>query len=294
MYATVNGVKIFFDIEGLEYVPDGPKMRQRPVCFVLHGGPGGEHSHFLPDFSKMAEYMQLIYVDDRSCGRSERVDVSTSSIKQNVEDIEALRKYLGLGKVFIYGHSYGGMKAQRYMIDYPENLHGIILSDCRPNRQYVYRTEEIVRERGSREQVEAFMKRQTDREHSDLHDFMVVMTTMYNYQARTPERIQKIRDGEHRCISNQEVNTYQNQHDLKDIDMLPELANTHVPTLILVGKYDHIAPVEYSQLMHQAMPHSELHIIDGAAHECFSDRPDYVFPCVADFVKRVFTSEQSI
>ena len=70
MFAEVNGVKLFFDIEGKEYVPDGPVMRRRPVCFVLHGGPGGDHTHFLPCVSELTDTMQLIYVDHRGCGRS--------------------------------------------------------------------------------------------------------------------------------------------------------------------------------------------------------------------------------
>lgn len=291
MYANVNGTKIFFDIEGLEYVPDGPVMRQRPVCFVLHGGPGGEHSHFLPAFSEMAKYMQLIYVDDRNCGRSERGDITKSTIKQNVEDIEALRKYLGLGKVFVYGHSYGGMKAQRYMIDHPESLYGVVLSDTAPDFHMSETTEQIVLERGTQEQIDAYYKRKLDRAHSDFNQFMKVMASMYNYQCRTQEQVEAVLDAENRCISNQEVNAYQYSHELNCFDFIPELKTTHVPTLILVGKYDHITPPVNAEKMHAAMPHSELHIIDAAAHECFCDRPDYVFPCVADFVKRNFKPE---
>lgn len=41
MYAQVNGIKLFFDVEGAGFVPEGPIMRGKPVCFVLHGGPGG-------------------------------------------------------------------------------------------------------------------------------------------------------------------------------------------------------------------------------------------------------------
>ena len=293
MYANVNGTKIFFDVEGLEYVPDGPKMRQRPVCFVLHGGPGGEHSHFLPTFSKMAETMQLIYVDDRNCGRSERGDITKSSIKQNVEDLEALRKYLGLGKVFLYGHSYGGIKAQRYMIDYPDSLHGVILSDCRANSDHREDSFKVVEQRGTPEQVALYKKMLAHREAVDLSSYMETMCNIYNYRCNTTEQVQAILDGERRCICNDDVGVWQAANDLSEenFNQLPELRNTHVPTLILVGKYDQVTPVAYSVDLHEAMPHSELHIIDESCHECFCDRPDYVFPCVADFVKRNFKAE---
>lgn len=291
MYATVNGVKIFFDIEGLEYVPDGPRMRQRPVCFVLHGGPGGEHSHFLPAFSKMAEYMQLIYVDDRNCGRSERCDLQSSTIKQNADDIEALRKYLGLGKVFIYGHSYGGMKAQRYMIDYPENLYGVILSDCRANSAHIDASMKVVESRGTPKQIELFKRFRAGNESVSLDEMMATMCSIYNYNCTTPEQLEEIMNCEKRCINNNELVAFQYPGELAEVDHLPELVKTHVPTLILVGKYDHITPVPYSEDLHKAMPHSELHIIDKCCHECFCDRPDYVFPCVADFVERNFKPE---
>ena len=60
MFAKVNGYKIFFDVEGLQFVPDGPVMREKPVCLVLHGGPGADHTHFMPDLSPLSEICQLI------------------------------------------------------------------------------------------------------------------------------------------------------------------------------------------------------------------------------------------
>ena len=116
MYANVNGVKLFFDIEGKEYVPDGPVLRRRPVCFVLHGGPGGDHTHFLPACSALTDTMQLIYVDHRCCGRSGPAPIETCTMEQNADDVDALRQYLGLDKVFVFGHSYGGMVAQAYAL----------------------------------------------------------------------------------------------------------------------------------------------------------------------------------
>ena len=67
MYADVNGVKLFFDIEGKEYVPDGPVLRKRPVCFVLHGGPGGDHTHFLPAISALTDTMLFFEEENSTC-----------------------------------------------------------------------------------------------------------------------------------------------------------------------------------------------------------------------------------
>ena len=40
MHALVNGIRLFFDVEGAGLVPDGPTMREKPVMLLLHGGPG--------------------------------------------------------------------------------------------------------------------------------------------------------------------------------------------------------------------------------------------------------------
>ncbi len=40
MHILINGVKLFFDVEGAKLVPDGPVMREKPTLLLLHGGPG--------------------------------------------------------------------------------------------------------------------------------------------------------------------------------------------------------------------------------------------------------------
>ena len=44
MHVLVNGVRLFFDVEGASLVPDGPAMRGKPTIVLLHGGPGFDHS----------------------------------------------------------------------------------------------------------------------------------------------------------------------------------------------------------------------------------------------------------
>ena len=68
MYAKINGVDLFFDIAGKQYVPDGSLMKKKPVCLVLHGGPGCSHYHFLPAFLALADTMQLVFIDHRCSG----------------------------------------------------------------------------------------------------------------------------------------------------------------------------------------------------------------------------------
>ncbi|MFB7640550.1 hypothetical protein [Peribacillus butanolivorans] len=59
MFAKVNGTHLYFDVEGAKLVPDGSSWRKKPTCFVVHGGPGGEHIGFKPFLTPLSESMQL-------------------------------------------------------------------------------------------------------------------------------------------------------------------------------------------------------------------------------------------
>ena len=72
MYAQLDQTRLFFDVDGPEWVPDGEQMRKRPVLFLLHGGPGGEHGSFKKTVGKLRDVAQLVYVDHRGSGRTRR------------------------------------------------------------------------------------------------------------------------------------------------------------------------------------------------------------------------------
>ena len=114
MRAAIRDTEIYFDVEGAGLVPDGERMREQPVAFVLHGGPGGDHSGFKPGMSPLARRMQLVYVDHRGQGRSAKGDPARYTLDENVEDMEALRRHLGLGPIVSIGTSYGGMVAMAH------------------------------------------------------------------------------------------------------------------------------------------------------------------------------------
>jgi proline iminopeptidase len=70
MRAALRGTEIYFDIEGMGLAPEGNAMRERPVGFLIHGGPGGDHSGFKPAFTPLSARMQLVYFDHRGNGRA--------------------------------------------------------------------------------------------------------------------------------------------------------------------------------------------------------------------------------
>ncbi len=63
-----------------------------PPLVVLHGGPGVDHTYFLPGVPPLARTHRLIFIDERGSGRSQRLqDPSQYTVEGDVEDIEAVR-----------------------------------------------------------------------------------------------------------------------------------------------------------------------------------------------------------
>ena len=117
MYVDAGGVLIYTVSFG----------RGEPLV-IAHGGPGASHDYFLPYLLPLARTNRLIFIDERGSGRSEKLeDVSKYTVEAMADDVEAVRKALGLGKINLLGHSYGGVLAQAYAFKYQANLSHLVL-----------------------------------------------------------------------------------------------------------------------------------------------------------------------
>ena len=144
MRARIRDTEIYFDVEGAGLVPDGPRMREKPVAFVLHGGPGGDHTGFKPGMTPLSDRMQLVYFDHRGQGRSGQGDPARYTLDENVEDMEALRLHLGLGPIVSIGTSYGGMVAMAHAARYPASVSHLVLVVTAAHAGFNARAREIV------------------------------------------------------------------------------------------------------------------------------------------------------
>jgi pimeloyl-ACP methyl ester carboxylesterase len=114
MHVSVNGVRLFFDIEGTKLVPDGPLMREKPTLLLLHGGPGADHSVYRPAYSALSDIAQIVYLDHRGNGRSEDGPRERWTLAQWGDDVRAFCDTLGIADPIVLGASFGGMVAMSY------------------------------------------------------------------------------------------------------------------------------------------------------------------------------------
>jgi pimeloyl-ACP methyl ester carboxylesterase len=120
MHVDVNGTRLWFDVDGPALVPDGPSMRARPTLVLVHGGPGGyDHSYFKPHFARLADRVQVVYLDLRDHGRSARHDPAGWSFELCADDLRAFCDTLGIVRPVVLGHSMGGFVAMLYAARHP-------------------------------------------------------------------------------------------------------------------------------------------------------------------------------
>ena len=127
MHVSVNGVRLFFDVEGAKLVPDGPVMREKPVLLMLHGGPGADHSIYRPAYSALADIAQIVYLDHRGNGRSEDGPREGWNLAQWGDDVRAFCDALGIVDPIVLGASFGGMVALAYATRHPDHPSKLIV-----------------------------------------------------------------------------------------------------------------------------------------------------------------------
>lgn len=123
---SINGTKLYLKIIAQSYKPKSGKGE--PIL-VVHGGPGLNHTYFLPHIKSLSKWFTVILYDQRASGRSDIPNPDSLSLKFFVDDIEGIRKTLGIEKILLLGHSWGAIPVTQYALDYPDRVKGIIYSN---------------------------------------------------------------------------------------------------------------------------------------------------------------------
>lgn len=118
----INGVRLWYRVAG------DARTGGTPVVF-LHGGPGQGSAHFdALAGPHMERGLRMVYLDQRGSGHSERPASGEYSIDLLVEDLEGLRRHLGVSRIGLIGHSFGALLALEYAKKYPQHVSGIVFT----------------------------------------------------------------------------------------------------------------------------------------------------------------------
>jgi proline iminopeptidase len=118
-YIDVPGGKVW-------YRAVGDNADATPLL-CLHGGPGFTH-YYLEALEALADRRRVIFYDQLGCGRSDRPgDLTLWNVDRFVAELAQVRSALELGRLHLFGSSWGGMLAMQYVLDRRPDLESLIL-----------------------------------------------------------------------------------------------------------------------------------------------------------------------
>ena len=268
---------------------------------IVHGGPGASHDYFLPYLLPLMRSNKLVFIDERGSGKSSKLEDPTQyTVANMVEDVETVRQALGLGKISILGHSFGGVLVQAYAFKYQKNLSHLILGSTFSSTKQLnealakMKAEMNPTDRDRVNAIEAaglFGKGEVW-EHGRYSEEYAKLAWgkgyfPYVYYTHPDPNYDPVSGNNTAWDVYREMwgsdGEFVVDGNLKEVEYVDRLSEIKVPTLIIVGEHDESDP-KMSREMHEKIAGSKLVILPKSGHMTFVDQPEMFLKAVTDFV----------
>ena len=272
-------------------IVEGGDTEKAPLI-LLHGGPGSSHNSLevLDDIADTGR--TLVFYDQIGCGHSPAPDERTDLFTKEVwcEELANLRQHLGLTRVHLLGHSWGGMLAITYLSDcHPQGVLSAVLSSTLPSSSlWAKEAHRLIAKLPAWAQ-EAIAKAERDGDWSDP-EFQRANTLYMNQHVGgpwpddAPEPIRRPRIGGRVAYETawgpSEFNPLGN---LKDWEYLDKMKTWDLPVLITDGADDESTPY-ISLQMHKAVKGSQFEIFEFSRHMSYYEQHDEYVALVTSFL----------
>jgi proline iminopeptidase len=288
----VAGIRML-PVMGGKYKVWTKKMGSGPIkVLLLHGGPGFTHQYleamesFLPEAG-----IEMYYYDQLGCGNSDKPDdVSLWKTPRFVEEVEDVRKGLGLENFVLYGQSWGGMLSIEYALKYQHNLRGLVLSNMTAGIQsYLKRLSEIVLQLPAAKQ-ERLAALEAAQDYDNPEYTALMMNDLYPMAICRCKPLPEPVERAFRDASMQVYNTMQGKSEFvvtgyfKDWERWDDLHRITVKTLTLGAEYDTMDPKDIRR-MAELMPNAESAICPNGSHLAMWDDQAIYFEHLLRFLR---------
>lgn len=296
--AKAGGVKAagerLIPIEGGKYRVWTRKVGSSDIkVLTLHGGPGFNHLYLncFEDFLPQAGIEFYLYDQLGSLFSDNPDDPSLWTLTRYTDEVEQVRKGLGLENFYLYGHSWGGMLAYEYALKYPQHLRGVVISNMVASipryEAYVARfhNELTPDERKTMQKYEAA-------NNYDAPEYQkIVLDRIYTkHICRLDPWPAPVQLG-FRFLNTRIYNYLQGPNEfvitgtLKKWDRTRDLKNINTRALLMGARYDEMDPDEMRRIA-SAMPNARAVISDRGSHLCMYDDQEWYFRELISFLKQ--------
>lgn len=281
-YVPVDGGKLYYQVVG----------KGSPII-IVHGGPGLDQTYLLPQMMELGKKHQVVFYDQRGSGKSLPTDLDIKFVNMNqfVQDIEHIRQTLGYKKIILVGHSWGGMLAMSYAINYPQYTQALILMNSMPAtsggfdafiKEFKQRMEPIQHQIDTITQSQAFIN-------GDPVAFKNYCRLLFEKYLYKESDIQKV-------SLNFSSETAKNQGKIEAVfskslfetkyDIRSKLNQLKIPTLVIHGDADPI-PLWTAKQISEAIPKAQLIVIEKSGHFSYAEKSKNVFSAINRFMDQL-------
>ncbi|BEL01946.1 hypothetical protein Q0Z83_001370 [Actinoplanes sichuanensis] len=262
-YCTVDGTRLAYHLAG-----DGPMMIAHP------GGPGVEYSYLR--FPQLEKHFTMVYPEPAGTGASDPLPEHATYAGTYADLLHGLIEHLAVPRVYLFGHSHGGVVAQQYALDHPDRVAGLVLYSSTPvtdadfwaagSRQaaaYPHRHPDVPEAAAAAIALEAPLPAQTD-DAATARLSAGLPVYFADFWGRRAE-FQPLRDG---------LRTRLVDFATTAIDHRPRLPEITAPTLVITGRHDFICGPEWARMLHTGIAGSRLVILEDSGHFGHLEEPE--------------------
>jgi proline iminopeptidase len=260
---------------------------------LLHGGPGFGHEYMecFESFLPQAGIEMYYYAQLGNFNSDQPDDPTLWNVDRYREEVEQVRKGLGLNNFYVVGQSWGGVLAMEYAFKYQQNLKGLVISNMTASiPSYVKYVNEL-RSKFPPDVLATMEKYEKTGNYEAAEYQELIMNVLYSKHIcrLDPWPDPLTRSFKHANL--QIYNTMQGPNEFvvtgnfKDWSAWERLNTVKTPTLVIGAKFDTMS-IDDKKRMAMLIPNSRLLICEGSHLAMYDDQQNY-FNGLIKFLKEV-------
>ena len=242
------------------------RLNERETILFIHGAGGGQFTWSYQKGFFEKEFNPMII---ELPGHGESGGEGEEEIGRYAEHVYAFLRTMGLGKIFLVGHSMGGAIVQTLALAHPEVIEGIVLVGT-----------------GARLRVFPMI---LDEIRNHFEETVQKITQFAFSKKAPPEMIEAGISDMKKCRP--EV-LYGDFLACNRFDLMNEVKTIDLAALIICGNEDELTPTKYSQYLHGQIKRSKLEILPDSGHMVMMESPQSFNEKVREFIVEVARSRR--
>lgn len=258
---------------------------------MLHGGPGLPHDRLEP-LEALSKSRPVIFYDQLGCGNSDRPDDSSLwSVELFLDELATVRQSLGLDRIHLLGHSWGGMLAMEYALTQPEGILSLILASSPANIPLWITETKRLRE----ELPSEILQKLQEHEANGTTDDPAYMETMMFYYHRHVCRLDPWPEFVRRGLKRKGKQVYETMlgpsethiiGHLKNWDITSRFGSIAIPSLVTSGRYDECTPVQ-AAVVRDGLPNCDWVLFEQSSHLPHAEETEHYLKVLDDFLTQI-------